>query len=98
MLNFRAMVECRYSLRLVLFPSMVSLDYQMESKQSELYHFVLEKTGDPLDCGMDDIQPFESSLKSTQHRVVKNVAVSIIGNFELSWLVTGFILQMSRIL
>ena len=60
--HFRVMLECRYSLHLVLFPSMVSLDYQMESKQLELYHFVLEKTRDPLDCGMDDIQPFDSSV------------------------------------
>ena len=57
----RAVLEYRYSLRLVLFPSMVFLDYQMESKQLELCHFVLKKTRDLLDCGMDDIQPIENS-------------------------------------
>ena len=63
LLRCRAVLECRYSLRLVLFPSMVFLDYQMESKQSELCHFVLKKTRDLLDCGMDDIQPIENSLQ-----------------------------------
>ena len=63
LLHSRAVLECRYSLRLVLFPSMVFLDYQMESKQLELCHFVLKKTRDLLDCGMDDIQPIENSLQ-----------------------------------
>ena len=35
----------------------------MESKQLKLCYFVLKKTRDLLDCGMDDIQPIENSLQ-----------------------------------